>query len=299
LAVSSFVFAAAIGQYSNQQKSVEFSQGVRGLQSQLLSMISEVSSSFAPDISAYTCKAGVANSTPVFTAGAGDSSDCIYLGQAIGFGGDGNNAYCAANTSDQCSNYVTIPIVARRQFFMGTGSPVASLAQAMPLALASCTVSAVTPPTVYAANFPCGGGIAAGNYPNLAAGGKFAQNVSISKAFVRTDAIGTPGGDIGGFAFVFNLSNSSFSSTDNKGTVDLVYLPTFKNNTETKTINAINGLGTLSTAQADAQTNPQYGITLCVLNGFGKKSVITIGANSSRLDVVVEPTSSPEMAWCP
>ena len=284
LAVSSFVFVAAIGQYSGQQKSVEFNQGVNGLQSQLLTMISEVSSSFPPDISGYTCTANNNNSPLSFTASAGDSSGCIFLGQAIGFGGDGAGAYCSANTSDQCSHYVTIPIVARRQFFTPPGSnidsPVASLGQALPFALASCSVSAVTP-AAYANSFPCGSGTLPGpTYPNLANVGKFAQSVSISKAFVRTNSSGSPGAYIGGFALVFNTSNSSFASTNNKGSVDLVYLNTpFLNNTETKTIAAINGLGALTVPQEAAQTNPKYGIAMCITNGFGKTSVITIGAN--------------------
>jgi type II secretory pathway pseudopilin PulG len=304
LAVSGFVFVAAIGQYSSQQKQVEFNQGVHGLQSQLLSMISEVSSSFAPDISGYTCTSNNNNNPLSFTASAGDSSGCIFLGQAIGFGGDGAGAYCGANTSDQCSHYVTIPIVARRQYFTPPGgsinSPVATLAQAQPFALASCSSDSFAP-AAYATGFPCGTGTLplAPTYPNLANVGKFAQSVSISKAFVRTNSSGSPGAYIGGFAFVFNTSNSSFGSTNNKSSVDLVYFnKPFLDNTITKTIAAINGLGSLPAPQAAAQTNPPYGIALCITNGFGKMSVITIGANNSRMDVLVEPSSNFD-AGCP
>jgi len=298
LTVSSFVFVAAISQYSGQQKQVEFNQGVRGLQSQLLSMISEVSSSFTPDISAYHCIADNVNGPLTFTASVGDNSGCVFLGKAIGFGGDGAGNYCTVDTTDQCSHYVTIPIAARRQFFTpagsSDGSPAASLAQAQPIALAACTSSPVTP-AEYAKSFPCGTPPLAGPlHPNLSDGGKFAQNVGISKAFVR-NADGSAGVSIGGFAFVFNISNNSYSSTNNKSSVDLVYLGTpFQDNTESKTIAAIDGLA----AAPAVQTNPPYGIALCVLNGFGRKSVITVGANSSRMDVIVEPSSGFD-SGCP
>ena len=284
LTVSASVFVGAIGQYSAQQRQVQFNQGVRGLQANLVSLISEVSSSYTPDISTSHCQA-LNDNSPVsfpfpFTPGA--TSDCIFLGKAIGFGGDGTN-YCSADTIASCSHYVIIPIVARREFFTSNvGSPVVSLVEAKPLALSNCTASGSS----HATSFPCGTpNVPWSTRPDLAERKQFDQNIGIYKAY-RRSSTGANIGDIGGFAFVFNLSSSSYSSDDGASSVDLAVLPTagFKTNDESHTAKAIESL-------ADGDLNPKDGITLCLMDSYGKKSVITVGANNSKTDVQVEPSS--------
>lgn len=294
LLVSSFVFTAAISQYTAQQHTVAFNQGVRGLQADLMTLISEVSSSNVPDLSHYGCSTadaygGQVSFAPYSPSPVINNSSCIFLGKAFAFGGPGSSPDCNEETIDSCSHYVEIPIVGRRQIRADTIRPIESLAEAAPLALASCTSGGS-----YLTELPCGT-VPPGwpSRPDFAKRGTLSQGVGIYRAFTRKED-GDVDKRIGGIAFLFNLSNTAYDSKDNTGTIDLAYLAdsgnspnNYRKNTEMKSVIAIEDLG----GSGPSPLNPPYGIALCITDGFNKKAVITVGANTSKLDVQVEPSS--------
>ncbi|MDL2341490.1 MAG: prepilin-type N-terminal cleavage/methylation domain-containing protein [Patescibacteria group bacterium] len=289
LTVSASVFAGAISQYTGQQHEVQYRQGVRDIQSILQSTINEVSSSYAPALTGYHCVADPLNNPLSFSPGTpvDDNSGCVFLGKAIGVG---NDSICNKDSIDSCSRYSIIPIAARRQYFpaynplAGGNQGVAptSFSEAKPMALATCLTNDDN-----FNSFPCGtpgGGSTRNARPDLADRKSFA-NVGIFKAFVR-NADGSSKKDIGAVAFVLRLNSLGGSINS----VNLVELDStaFVGNTESRVTDAIDGLNNLSTAQEAAQTNPPYGVSFCVLDGYGHQSVIAIGSNQSGLDVQVK-----------
>ena len=290
LSVSSLVFTAGISQYTRQQHEVEFRQAVRSLQSQLQSMINEVAVSYPPDIKGYSCTADAANNPIVFTptSVAVDNSSCIFLGRALGVGNDTN---CTLNVIDKCSRYSDIPIAARREFFTGgQGAPVTSLAEAKPIALATCLTNDDGLNSI-----PCGSNPLSATRtarPDLATRAKFKGFIGVYDAFVRNKD-GSANTSIGGIAFLLDLNASGASAGNN---VNLVRLPTpFLNNTESRVTDAIDvTLGSANAVTEAGFTNPLYGVTLCIIGSYGQKAAISIGANNSQLDVQVENDSTKD-----
>ena len=283
LVVSSFVFIAAISQYSNQQHAVQFRQGVRDIQSQLQSMISDVATSYTPDISTYNCTADTLNNPLVMTPASSppDNSGCIFLGKAIGVG---NDVYCDKSSVDNCARYSIIPIIGRRNYYStptAVGQPVSTFKQAQPLALSTCLTHGD-----YWDSIPCGSSTLPGgptSRPDLAKRSRF-HNVGVYRMFVR-NMDGSSKQNIGAIAFMQNLDSTSSTSINN---VNLVWLDVpFLYNTESNVTDAISKLG--SSASDATYINPPYGVTLCIMDGYGQKSAIMVGGNKSQLDVQVEP----------
>ena len=291
LTVSASVFAGAITQYTSQQHNVQFNQGVRDIQSRLQSMINEVVSSYAPSIQGYKCFADNNNSPLVFTAdpGSPDNSGCVFLGKAIGVG---NDSVCNRTNIDACSRYSIVPIAARRTFYTPPGAlqgqPANTFAEAKPQALATCITNDNNHDS-----FPCGLDIMRASRtarPDLADRGRF-SNVGIYRAFLR-NADGSSKQDIGAVAFVLGLNRSS---SDTINSVDMVWLNTaFVNNTESRVTDAIDNLG--ASVDDSIYTNPKYGVSFCVMDGYGHQSVILLGTNNSQLDVQVKSLEQDGLA---
>ncbi len=286
LVVSASVFAAAIGQYTIQQHQVDFRQGVRSLQSQLESMINEVGTSYTPTIAPLKCEALSDNSALTFglAPGVNDNPECVFLGRVLAMG---TTPACANDTTPNCEKYSDIPLAGRRQNFVGgVGVPVLSLAEARPVAMSKCTTNGTG---TY--NFPCGYITPSpATRPNIAQRGEFSKNkIGVYKAFMRNaDGSAPAGSETGAIAFLINLnsSNGNVANAVNLATIPGVL---FKDNSETKVVNAITALSTIPVPAESTYVNPPNGVTLCIVGQYDQKAAITIGANNGQLDVVVQP----------
>ena len=293
LSISGFVFAAGIGQYSAQQRRVNFATGVRNMQADIISMQSEVRSSYTPDLGTGYC-ANPASSTTINAYSFGTSADnqeCVFLGKAFAFGGPGAAGDCTDADADKCSHYDIIPIIGKRQYVdLATNKTkvVDSYANAQPLALLKCTSVLVS----YATELPCGTGMPAASYPtstpDLTERKTLPNHLAIYRAFIR-NADGSKGILISGFAFVFRLDGSASAADGNGFSVDLATYTTipYQTNTETLAAVAISGM-------QDSMLSPDNGITLCVLNGDGRTAAISVGASKSATDVQVEPENNQD-----
>lgn len=265
LAISGFIFTVSINQYTNQQRNVNFSQGVRDAQAVLSSIINESASSYAPDLKNFSC-----NVTPAglfFTAGPpiDDNSDCIFLGKAFGAG---FNPICTINTPDDCSDTITIPIVGSRTDATIPTAPVlvSDYKQAMPFALSG----GVAPPVI----------------PDFSERKKLNNNIGIYRTFIRASD-GSSKTQIGAVAFIFSLDNTNRISN----TIDLVAIPVAPGGGSDKISAAINNLKS-GTDGSDYYKNPADGITFCIKDGNNKVSAISVGAGGGPLDVQVENTTA-------
>ena len=258
LAISGFVFASAIGQYTSQQKKVNFNQGVRDLQALLSTVSNEAESSYGPDVSQHHCTTTL--TSVQFFPPPGDSSSCIFLGKAFAAGyGTG----CSKGAPGNCTTSITIPVVGAKSALsiLGSAVPVNSYAQAFPLALTGGSSPYV---------------------PDLPERKSLNNNIGVYRTFVRNND-GSIRRSIGAVAFLFNLD----STTRLGNALDLVGLPLAASSGEAAITQAINGLKTGSDGTTYYR-NPVDGITFCIEDGNGKLSAISVGAGNSSLDVQVE-----------
>lgn len=293
LTISSFVFVSAIAGYSQRQKEVQFTQGVRTLQAQLQDVINDVATGFYPTLPANCHASNLDNSAPYFdsnASNASNSSNCVWFGKAIQLG---TTYFCnAATTSDNCDRYGIMPIVARRTNIEtdGTKKPIDTFAQARPIALASCIIN----PGVFGGS-PCTGTLAR---PDLSQRGELQGFIGVYRIYVR-DANGnnSPARETGAIAFTTALqrNQSSFGRLDKTNTIDMVYIPgTNVSTSEAGITNAIGANFNSNNSDADPNNdendiiNPPNGITLCIKGAQGQRTAIMIGANSRQLDVVIE-----------
>ncbi|HET9850268.1 MAG TPA: type II secretion system protein [Candidatus Saccharimonadales bacterium] len=87
LAISGVIFAAGITVLNGRRLDTEYQQAVYDLQSQLQSYIDQVSSKVIPGYQQYDCTANTAGTRPQLTTPyTGQTSNCLYLGQAIALG---------------------------------------------------------------------------------------------------------------------------------------------------------------------------------------------------------------------
>ena len=91
LTVGVIMFIAAVSLFAGKQGKAEFSQAMRDVESQIQSVVNDVSVSNFPDAGNYTCQ--VVGGRPRLTSPAsptGTNTDCIFLGKAIMIDRDGD-----------------------------------------------------------------------------------------------------------------------------------------------------------------------------------------------------------------
>lgn len=89
LAITGFLFFAAITAVGGRQASVQFSQGTRDMQADLERIINQVSTGYYPGGNLSCSVAGGAASAPTINSGAeqqGSSNDCVFIGKALQLG---------------------------------------------------------------------------------------------------------------------------------------------------------------------------------------------------------------------
>jgi len=264
LVVSAGVFAGGVAAYGDRQREVAFTQGVREFQSQLETVISDVSSgNYVP--SPRTCKTPSASSDPIFPAiSVIGNGECIYLGKALAVA-DGTGCAATAAGKENCTNFSIIPIVGRRLVGNNATDPnVSTFAEAKTLAVDG-----------------------SGSAPDLKVKLGLTNGLSIYRVFER-DASGNINGLVM-TAFTSSLSNSSnFDTLNGSNAVDLVVMPISSPLTDAVARQAIKDL---RTAPATA-INPPHGVAYCIIGGNNQRAVITVGAGQRNTDVVVQATDA-------
>jgi hypothetical protein len=276
LAISGFVFIGAVAGYSQRQRQIDFSQGVRDFQGSLEEIINEVNSgSYQPLSSTGNfCHADIANNQPTFDTISTNSSGCVFLGKVISTGVNSSD-YCSGGSSS-CGQYSVFPLIARRDFYPPAPAgrrAVDNFAEAKPIGLTQ-------KPSTYA-----------GLIPDLTERKTATGSISITRIFVRNSSGNMSGGPIGAIGFMTSLNKLS-AYGDNTKNVSMFWLNrAFSGNTESLTNGVIESLATTPSSDTTF-VNPQYGVTFCLVGGSDQKAAITVGANGRRLDVVVQPSSS-------
>lgn len=126
IAATSFLLVIALTNIGGRQAQVQFSQGVRDLESKLNDIINDVSTGYFPTNTTLTCDATAPGRPIIGGSGAGNDGlgtdeDCLYAGKALQFspGGDDNKV-------------LVYSLAGRRNV---SGSPVVNLDDAAPVAI--------------------------------------------------------------------------------------------------------------------------------------------------------------------
>ena len=131
LAISSLMFLMAAAFISGKQSAVEFKQSSNDINTQIRSLVNDVSNGQYPPSAHFSCSAPPLGGAPSITAGAtdqGSNGGCIFMGKVVQFNVAGNPA---------AYNVYTI---AGRQTGP-TGSSVTTFAEAQPIAVDLGTIN--------------------------------------------------------------------------------------------------------------------------------------------------------------
>lgn len=130
LGVASVIFVVVIGSITDRQNRIQFSQGMRDINSNISDVLNDVTTGFFPTTPGMTCLAGSNNDAPLlgYDASTGDTTgarkDCVFAGKVIQIGTDTSASlgfvysmagrrltYNGANSSDVASFSELKPIV--------------------------------------------------------------------------------------------------------------------------------------------------------------------------------------------
>jgi prepilin-type N-terminal cleavage/methylation domain-containing protein len=129
LAVSGFMFVAAVLLINGRQGRTQFVTAINSLQQELQQTINETSSGYYPNNGSIKCVGSVSSSptlTSVAGSGQGTNSGCLFLGKAIQFG---------LGTSSPASNELGVLTLVGNQYQTDGSSAVLTLAQSKPRAV--------------------------------------------------------------------------------------------------------------------------------------------------------------------
>ena len=129
LAITGFLFVAAITAVSGRQATVQFAQGTRDMQADIERIINQVSTGYYPGGNLVCTVGAGAASPPVISTGAdqqGSSNNCVFIGKALQLG-----------TAPDHNHYNAISLAARRTTVSASGKiqEVSSLKEAIPTAV--------------------------------------------------------------------------------------------------------------------------------------------------------------------
>ncbi len=88
LAVSGAILSSSLLFFGGRQERVQFTQGVREVESQIKTIMNEVSSGYFPNDGSFSCEVGADGPALDFSVagGQGTNEDCMFLGKVIRFG---------------------------------------------------------------------------------------------------------------------------------------------------------------------------------------------------------------------
>ncbi len=134
IAVSSLMFIIAITAVGGRQQQVQFAQATKEFDAKIRDTINDVTTGYYPTNETVSCglSAGVVEIKPGTGQSIGTNSDCIYVGKVIQFQPDGD------------SNLVRIYSMAGKRLSDDGSTPVSTIEQAMPKAVALPNVPTFT-----------------------------------------------------------------------------------------------------------------------------------------------------------
>lgn len=226
LAIMTSLFALIVPTFSSRQDRVQFTQGVRDLDSKINDVMNDVSTGYFPDAD-FDCNVNAIGVTPVPGSGKqGQRKNCVYMGKIIGVNNDGAGS----------GNSLKIFTIVGRA--LSDNSPVKNLADADPVAVAPITGT---------------------NTPDITEQYTTKWGLEITKIIRPGSA---PAQEPGAFGF-FTRLNSNGSQSSSTKTVDHVFVRnTDVDDSNDEFINKIAAENSQATPWSFI--NPEEGLLLCI-----------------------------------
>ena len=266
MAVSGLMFVAAAVFINGKQAQVEFKQGLSAANSQLGTIINEVSNGEYNSLGNSLCQTSPGPGQPQFissgTGNQGNSYGCIFLGKVIQY-----------NVGGDSTSY-NIYSIAGRQFTPNTINPVGSFAEADPIPI---------DPNV------------SNNYPNLTISGTLQNGTQINGLYQCqgdcTNSANNSRTQIGAFGIFdsFSSSSSTMATAQDSGSQSIVVATVPVGGTSVSHSTAVNTMiGSLS----NVTVNSDY-ILLCFKNGSKSGSITVGGINGQQFTTSMQVGGYP------
>lgn len=140
LAVSGFMFVAAVMLVNGRQGRTQFQTAINNLQQELQQTINETSSGYFPDNGNIQCTGNTAGAVKLNTATSdqGQNTGCLFLGKALQFG---------IGSGEPAQNQLGVLTLVGNQYQTDGSSAVLTLAQSLPRAIYPANASETIAPT--------------------------------------------------------------------------------------------------------------------------------------------------------
>lgn len=140
LAVSGFMFVAAVLLVNGRQGRTQFQTAINNLQQELQQTVNETSSGYYPNNGNIQCSGNVTGAVKLNTAasGAGQNTGCLFIGKAIQFG---------IGSSEPATNQLGVLTLVGNQYQADGSSPVLTLTQSLPRAIYPANAGETIAPT--------------------------------------------------------------------------------------------------------------------------------------------------------
>ena len=250
LAISGFMFVMAAIFINGKQAHAEFKQGVYDANTQIRTVMNDVTNGFYPSAGGFACSAG-SSGIPNITAGStaqGNNQGCMFMGKVIEFG-----VRNSGNASDGWTGY-RIYSVAGRQYASGNaGQPPASFAEAQPVAI---NIAGITD------NKSLQWGLAI-------------TSICSPAPVAPSKCTNSSPGAIGFFGAFGNFNVGSGTLQSGAQEVNIALIPGSK-------LNDPDEIGNIQSLASSGSMLSNPNILLCFQNGKGQKAGITIGGPSGQ-----------------
>jgi hypothetical protein len=268
MAVSGLMFIFAAGFISGKQANVEYRQSVNDINTQIRSLVNDVSNGQYDSLGSYQCSANDASGTPSFIPGtaaqgtnggrtAGTSAGCIFLGKILHFGVNNEPTKYAVYT------------VAARQTKPNSNDTVKNFVDAQPVVIDN------------------------GGTLNLTKINVLQNGLSFTSAWECTASCGSAGAaytSIGAFGFFGSFGGYSGNSTNNESGSQSIFTSIVPGtnfalgnagNNEASMVSTLNTkLPSMDTPANNFVTNGRL-VLLCFVYS-GRKGSVTIGGSSGQ-----------------
>lgn len=257
LAVTGVLLISAMTLMAGRQASVQFSQAVTDAQSRMQDAIGQVASGYYPNNGSFSCftiSPGVPTFDPTPSV-QGTSTDCVYLGKALGF----------KNTSSDGGGYVVFSLAARR--LNAANREITSLDEAHITPIAPFAAADGRPDTTEQFNFDFG--ISVTRVVNPKTGAKYGTLLFLSTLPKFQGATSS---------LASGAQRVSFAGVLGSVVADSDYQKATK-------LNDLQG--------ANVDMNPDGGIVICladdpVVANAKRKAMLTIGEGASQTSVTLD-----------
>lgn len=244
MAISGFMFVVAAGFINGKQSSAELRQSLSDANTQLRSVINDVSNGFFPSNGDFVCNAD-SPGAPSFPALVGSPNQqgankgCVFMGKVIQFGTDGTGG-----------RGYRIYTIAGRQYADTTGALPTNFAQAYPVVVPAAGVTQDK---------------------------SFQLGLAITRA---TTTASDPNGvkPLSGLGFFTSFGSYDSGGSLNSGNQGVVVVPIYGNLNEDETTMKAD----IATSVRDNNVDPNPSVKLCFDNGKGRYGALTLGGTASQ-----------------